>query len=457
MQKIIDTLKNIIPAANIKTSSEDLKYYGKDWSMYFEPKPSVVVFPETEKQVADIIQWARQQKVALVPSGGRTGLSGGATAINGECVVSFEKMNKILEFNPIERTVRVQAGVITEELQKFAIEKGYFFPVDFAAKGSSQIGGNIATNAGGVKVVRYGLFRDWVTSMVVYTGKGDRLELNRSLIKNATGYDLRHLMIGSEGTLGLITEVELKLTTQPENAKVLLLGLSSRENILNIFSYCRDHAQLSACEYFSNLALDKVMAAHNKPKPLDTEHPDYLLLEIENTSDEKILPLFEELFNRGWVENGVISQSESQSALFWSYRELISESLSPFSPYKNDVSVRVSQVPEFLKLVDASMKSTYPNFELIWFGHVGDGNLHINILKPKDMDKNEFISQCQQSDISLFQIIEKLGGAISAEHGVGLIKRKYLKHTRSEAEIEIMKGIKKCFDPEGILNPGKVF
>lgn len=457
MNEALSTLKKILNDGQIKVSQEDLKHYGRDWSVYFDPKPSVVVFPESDKNVFDIISWARTHKFSIVPSGGRTGLSGAATASDGECVVSFERMNKILDFNPIERTVRVQAGVITEQVQKFANEKGFLFPIDFGAKGSSQIGGNVATNAGGVKVVRYGLFRDWVGSIVVYDGKGNRLELNKSLIKNATGYDLRHLIIGSEGTLGLVTEVELKLANKPENTKVLLLGMNGRENILNIFSYCRDNSVLSACEYFSDLALEKVMTAHNKTQPLDTRHSDYLLLEIENTSDEKVLLLFEELFNRGWVENGIISQSDAQASQLWSYRELISESLSPFTPYKNDVSVRVSKVTDFLKQVNDSVKKTYPHFELVWFGHIGDGNLHINILKPNDMDKEKFISLCQESDKYLYQIIEDMGGAISAEHGVGLIKKKYLKHSRSLHEIEILKGIKKVFDPDGILNPGKVF
>lgn len=208
-------LENIFKKDQIKTDEESLKYWGKDWTTYFDIKASAIVFPHSTAEVVALVKWARQNKIALIPSGGRTGLSGAAVATQGEVIVSFDQMNKVKEFNPVDQTVVIEPGVVTEALQEFAHSKNLFYPVDFAARGSSQMGGNIATNAGGIKVVRYGLTRDWVAGLTVVTGTGDVLELNNALVKNATGYDLRHLFIGSEGTLGFITEATIKLAAAP--------------------------------------------------------------------------------------------------------------------------------------------------------------------------------------------------------------------------------------------------
>ena len=204
----------------VLVDGNSLAVYGKDWTTYYNINASACVFPTQTSEVVALVKWARKNKISLVPSGGRTGLSGAACALNGEIIVSFEKMNRILDYNSIDQTVTCEAGVITETLQKFARSKNLYYPVDFAAKGSSQVGGNIATNAGGIKVVRYGMTRNWVTGLKVVTGSGEVLDLNKSLIKNATGYDLRHLFIGSEGTLGFIVEATLQLTVPPPATSV---------------------------------------------------------------------------------------------------------------------------------------------------------------------------------------------------------------------------------------------
>jgi FAD/FMN-containing dehydrogenase len=219
----IESLKNIIDPSDIRTDDENLKIYGKDWTKHFTPNPSAIVFPRNAEQVKKLVLWARKTKTALVPSGGRTGLSAAAYATNKEIIVSFEKMNKILELDAADQTLRCEAGVVTETIQNYALEKGYYFPVDFASRGSSQIGGNAATNAGGIKVIRYGLIRNWISALEVVTGRGEILKLNNSLVKNATGYDFRHLFIGSEGTLGFITEVTVNLTRPPKSPVVLVL------------------------------------------------------------------------------------------------------------------------------------------------------------------------------------------------------------------------------------------
>jgi FAD/FMN-containing dehydrogenase len=453
-------LLSFLSEGQITQKKEDLLAYGKDWSMYFPAAPLAIVFPEKTDDVVKLVQWARKNKIPLVPSGGRTGLSSAATASQGEVVVSFDRMNKILHFDESDLVVTMEPGVITENLQNFAKEKGYYFPVDFAAKGSSQIGGNVATNAGGVKVVKYGLTRQWVSGLKAVTGKGEILDLNKSLKKNATGYDFRHLLIGSEGTLAFFTEVQIQLAVAPKNLKVLILGLDKLEHALTVYREFNKKFSLTACEFFSHQAMEKVL--HHNPKlsaPFETVTPFYLLLELEEGSGEAeaLEEAFSRCFEEGWVLDGVISQNSQQSENFWSLREFISESLSHYTPYKNDISVRISKVPEFVTTVQELLAKAYPTYEVIWFGHIGDGNVHINILKPDGLSREDFIKNCQTADEVLYSQLEAFSGSVSAEHGVGMAKKKFLHFTRSPEEIQIMKEIKKIFDPDHILNPGKVF
>ncbi len=449
-----------LPTSNVRTDAETIKEYGRDWTKNYDVSAGAILFPETEDQVQEIVKWARKNKIKLVPSGGRTGLSGAAMATQGEVVVSFEKMNKILDFNPVDRTVKVQPGVITEALQDYVKAQGYYFPVDFAARGSSHIGGNIATNAGGVKVIRYGSMRDWVAGLRVVTGAGEVLDLNRGLIKNATGLDFRHLFIGSEGTLGFVTEATLKFTRPTQPLSVMILGVPDLEAVMKVFKRFRENIELTAFEFFSDIALHYVLEATDLQKPLSIDCPNYLLVEVEKTSDDaegKMLEAFEHCVEQGWVLDGVIAQSDAQARDFWRLREDISEATSPYSPYKNDISVTISQVPAFLKETDAVLKENYPDFKVVWFGHIGDGNMHINILKPEGLDRETFLKRCKGADSLLFSVIQKLGGSISAEHGVGLTKKPFLTYTRTNEEIALMRGVKKVFDPDNILNPGKIF
>ncbi|MFN3698013.1 MAG: FAD-binding oxidoreductase [Pseudobdellovibrio sp.] len=458
MINAISSLK--INPTNIKTDSESLAYYGKDWTTYYDIKASAIVFPESTTDVVEIVKWARTHKIALVPSGGRTGLSGAACALNGEVVVSFEKMNQIKHFNEIDSTVQIDAGVITEELQNFAKTKNLYYPVDFAARGSSQMGGNIATNAGGIKVVRYGLTRDWVVGLKVVTGTGEVLELNNGLVKNATGLDLRHLFIGSEGILGFITEATIKLAPKPAELKVLVLALDQMSSVMKVYSEFKKNCQMQAYEMFSEKALAKVIASTGLPRPFETVSDFYVVCEIETTtaeSEERMMSVFESCLEKGYILDGVVSQSEQQAKTFWRYREDISESLAKYSPYKNDISVAISKVPDFMTDLDQVLNSAYPNWEVVWFGHIGDGNLHINILRPEGMTKEVFVQECRKVDKLVFDSVKKQNGSISAEHGVGLSKKSFLTYTRSQAEVDMMKGIKKVFDPDNIINPGKVF
>jgi glycolate oxidase subunit GlcD len=459
-KSVIDALVKILDASRVTTDSTDLINYGQDWTRFVDPVPLAIVFPKTSVEVQQVVQLANNASLHLVPSGGRTGLSGGAIAYQGEVVVSLEKMNRILEVDKLSRTINCEAGVITQQLQQTAIEAGLYYPVDFASSGSSQIGGNVATNAGGIKVIRYGMTRDWIAGLKIVTGNGDILELNKGLAKNATGLDLRHLISGSEGVLGIVTEVTVKVCRAPKNLTVLVLGVPEFEAMMSILHQFQSEIDITAFEFFSEEALQKVVSHHHLKRPVATSSPYYALLEFENinqSTENKAMELFESCMEMGWVEDGCMSQSESDAAMMWSLRERISETITPYSPYKNDISVIVSKVPEFLKRVDSVVSEHYPEFEIIWFGHIGDGNLHLNILKPAELPKVEFVEKCEKVNRWVFDIVAELGGSISAEHGIGLLKKQYLKYSRSEQEITIMKGIKKVFDANGVLNPGKLW
>lgn len=456
----IEELKTLVEPGKVLTDADSLETYGKDWTKHFAPAPSAIVFLKTTEQVQAIVRWANAHKIALVPSGGRTGLSAAAVAANGEVVVAFDYMNQILSFNEYDRAAVCQPGVVTKQLQLFAEEKGLYYPVDFASSGSSQIGGNIGTNAGGIKVIRYGMTRNWVAGLKVVTGTGELLELNKDLIKNATGYDLRQLFIGAEGTLGFVVEATMRLDRAPKNLTAMVLGTADFDSIMPVLHAFQSKLDLTAFEFFSDKALAKVLGRGDVPAPFESECPFYALLEFEASTEEvanQALETFEYCVEQGWVVDGVMSQSEQQLQNLWKLREYISETISHWTPYKNDISVTVSQVPAFLKDIDAIVEANYPDFEVVWFGHIGDGNLHLNILKPENLSKDEFFAKCAVVNKWVFETVQKYNGSISAEHGVGMTKRDYLHYSRSEAEIACMKAVKAVFDPNGIMNPGKIF
>jgi len=455
--RLADLLASV-PDLRLKTDAGDLEHYGRDWTRRWNPAPLAIALPGTVEEVQGIVRWANRHKVAIVPSGGRTGLSGGAVAANGELVLSLERMNKVLDFNRVDRTLTVQAGMPLEAVHNAAAEHGLVYPVDFAARGSCSIGGNIATNAGGIRVIRYGNTREWIAGLTVVTGSGEVLQLNRALVKNSSGYDFRQLMIGSEGTLGIVVEAILRLTDPPPPTNVMLLALPSFEVLMEVFNEFRGRLRLEAFEFFTDRALRHVLA-HGAQKPLEDEYPFYVVTEFasnDEATEAAAMTAFEHCMEQGWVADGVISQSEAQAQQIWRLREGITEAVARYKPYKNDVSVRISAMPAFLQETQALLGEAYPHFEVVWFGHIGDGNLHINVLKPDDTSDADFVTQCEHVTKLLAQALVKHGGSISAEHGIGLVKKPYLASTRSEAEIALMRGVKQVFDPNGILNPGKL-
>ncbi len=452
-------LSRRLPGLRLLTAPADLEHYGRDWTRRWTPAPLAIALPASTEEVLAIVRWANEQRVAIVPSGGRTGLSGGAVAANGELVLSLERMNRLLDFNAVDRTLTVQPGMLLQHVHEAARQHGLIYPVDFAARGSCSIGGNIATNAGGIRVIRYGNTREWIAGLKVVAGNGELLELNRGLIKNSSGYDFRQLMIGSEGTLGIVVEATLKLTEPPPPSQVMLLALPDMDALMQVFALFHARLALQAFEFFTDHALEHVLA-HGAQRAIDGDYPYYVVTEFDAADarqQEAALAAFEHALEQGWLSDGVIAQSEAQAAALWRLREGITESLAPRRPYKNDVSVRISAVPAFLHEMQALLAREYPQVEVVWFGHIGDGNLHINVLRPDGLAEDAFIAQCEHVTELLAVTLQRHGGSISAEHGIGLVKRAYLQRTRSAAEIELMRGVRKVFDPHGILNPGKLF
>lgn len=448
-----------VPGLRLLTAPADLEFYGRDWTRRWTPAPLAVALPASVEEVQAIVGWANQERVAIVPSGGRTGLSGGAVAAHGELVLSLERMNRVLDFDPVDRYLTVQAGCTLQAVQDAARERGLQYPVDFASRGSCAIGGNIATNAGGIRVIRYGNTREWVAGLKVVAGNGELLDLNRGLVKNSSGYDLRHLMIGSEGTLGIVVEATLKLTEPAPSSQVMLLALPDMEALMQVFALFNARLRLQAFEFFTDVALRHVIA-HGAQRPIDGDWPYYVVTEFDAADEgaqQAAMTAFEHALEQGWVGDGVIAQSGSQAAALWRLREGITESLAPRRPYKNDISVRVSRVPAFLAEIQGLLIEAYPDIEVVWFGHIGDGNLHINVLQPDALADAAFIAQCERVTRLLAEVLQRHGGSISAEHGIGLVKRSYLSSTRGAAEIAMMQGIKRVLDPNGILNPGKLF
>jgi FAD/FMN-containing dehydrogenase len=453
------TLRDRCPELDVSTEEAILDSHGRDWTRFRDPAPSAVVFPRTTEQLRDLVRVAAETSIPLVPSGGRTGLSGGAVAAHGEVVVSFDRMRRILGFSALDRTLTVQAGVTTAEVQQAAREQGLYYPVSFASEGSSQIGGNIATNAGGIRVLRHGLTRDRVAGLQVVTGRGDVIDCNRGLVKNASGYDLRQLFIGSEGTLGLIAEATLRLTDPPLPGRVILLGLDNMADLMDVFAELNGRLALTAFEFFTDRAMHHVRVASGLPHPLSSDCPLYVVAEFDCPTEKeeaRAVACYELCSERGWLIDGVISGSDRQNAELWRYREGISESISHFPPYKNDLSVIVSRVPEFLSRLQQLVRDACPDYEVVWYGHIGDGNLHLNLLKPAHVTLEEFEARSKAISEQSYALTREFGGSISAEHGIGLLKQPWLEKICSESEMRYLQGIKDVFDPAGIFNPGKL-
>ncbi len=466
-----------LPPDRYTSEPAELLEYGRDWTRVYAPAPSLIVLPRDTLEVAQVLALCHQHRVAVVPSGGRTGLAGGAMATAGEVVLSCARMGRMDPVDELGLTVRVQAGAVLAAVHQHCLGHGLTWPIDLGAKGSCQIGGNIATNAGGVKVVRYGLTRNWVLGLQVVTAAGEVLELNGALEKNNTGCDLQQLFIGSEGTLGVITEATLRLVRLPQNLHVLLLAVPHLEAALALYRKARGGPlPLSAFEFFTQACLDRVVHHRGLRAPFPasagdapaasasgvtgTAGPGYVLCELERPAGvpiEVLHDLFAELLAPGLAVDGVLAQSPREAAELWALREGISETLSRTGlPHKNDVALPIAALAPFCAELERFFAARYPGWEMFVFGHIGDGNLHINVMKPDSLSAAEFHARTGPVDHDLFRLVRAHAGSISAEHGIGLLKKEYLPYSRSPAELSLLKGLKRTLDPHGILNPGKV-
>lgn len=400
-----------------------------------------VLFPESTNAVAEIVRFCRSEKIPLVPSGGRTGYAGGAVA-RGGLVISLEKMNRLIAVHPEVPALHVEAGIITENVQKEAQDAGLFFPVDFAAAGSSQIGGNIATNAGGIRVIRYGMMREHILGLTVVTGAGETLRLMSSVRKDNTGPDLKQWFIGSEGIFGIITEAMLLLARPMREPVTALAGLQKFEDVIDLLRKARVQAELTAFECFDRRSLEAVRAHTGLPEPLE-ENPWYVLLEWESGPE---------------VDFGstalAVAQSSAHSERMWQYREAVSESLSVHTVYKNDISIPPQAMAAYIESMKEEAKSL--GLDIAVFGHAGDGNLHVNLISPPGLAPDTFQERARSFTEKSYNHIHAAQGSISAEHGIGLLKREdFLSHA-SPQRIELLRRMKGILDPDGIMNPGKV-
>lgn len=454
------------PADFLSRSAEDLETFGKDWTKVYAPKPSAIAFPRTTDEVARLCKLCSELKIPVVPSGGRTGLSGGAVAPNGEVVLSLTRMNRMDAVDPLAQTVRVQAGAVTEAVHHHCASHGLTWPVDFASKGSSHVGGNLATNAGGVKVIHYGMTRNWVLGLQVVTMQGEVMELNGALEKNASGLDLRHLFISSEGTLGIITEATLKLTRLPRELDVFFFAVKDISAVFRLFMEARRAPfSLMAFECLTKNCMDVVREARGLTLPFSAGAADtagaFVLMEVERPSSAEAQAVLDEWlagqFEREMILDGTLAQSPREAKDLWSIREGTPEALFMKGfLHKNDISLPIYSLEKFLAEMYEMFAHKHKGFDVYTFGHIGDGNLHINTMKPEPMSKEDFLKAVKLQDKDLFDLVRKHQGSVSGEHGIGLLKKDSIAYSRSPIEIAYLKAIKKVFDPQGLLNPGKI-
>jgi FAD/FMN-containing dehydrogenase len=461
-QRHLEHFRKSVGDVNVKTDRNDLQTYGKDWTRGYTADPSCVVLPKNTEEVSAVLRYCHEQGLAVVPSGGRTGLAAAAYAQNQEVVVALDRMNKIIRVDDVGLAVEVEAGVTTQAVQDCAREHGLYFALNLASKGSCQIGGNIATNAGGTKLIRYGGMREQVLGIEVVLANGEIIDMNTNLRKNNTGYDLKQLFIGSEGTLGIVTRATLKLIPPPKDFQLVCMASSSFAKIPQVLRECHLLGiQPTAFEFFSALGLDLVLKFHkNLRAPFAEGHPYYLLIEQESLGDNS--DLFERLCERclelDLVSDAVLSSNSEQFHGLWGLRENISESISQYGHVrKNDISLPIESLDSFVRDIDEIVAKVPEEIQLVLFGHIGDGNLHINYIAPKTLAIDRFKNIAEETEKKIFAQLPKYKGSVSAEHGIGLVKKEDLKLSRSPVEIDLMRQIKLLVDPKGIMNPGKIF
>ncbi|MCB9228941.1 MAG: FAD-binding oxidoreductase [Deltaproteobacteria bacterium] len=466
MQNICDAIASLRSALGEKyviTTAETIDHYSSDWSHIKAGKAAAILFPDDEEQLVHIMQCCHTASVPVVPAGGRTGLAGGAAGISGGFLISFERMNRIIHIDPLNMSIEAEAGVTTSQLQEAAAQAGLFFPLDLASRGSSQAGGNIATNAGGLRFVSFGGTREHVLGLRVVLADGKILDLNRALRKDNSGYDLKQLFIGSEGTLGLISRATFRLCTKPARTRLCFAGFQSLEDVLRLFQETRlQGLPLAAFEWADQPSLDLVLATQTQLKnPLSTPCSHVVWLEAESGwkdgPDDALEAFLEPLIHQGLICDAVIAGTAKQTEELWALRENITESLSATGHVrKNDISLPLSALCHFREDLMRLQQALDKRIRLMAFGHIGDGNIHLNYLGDRQLPDSDFIRLSNATEQEIYHLVRQYQGSISAEHGIGILKKNDLHFRRSPDEIDLMRQIKAILDPKHILNPGKL-
>lgn len=466
-EKIRAKFIDIVGAKHALTDAQDIAPHLTEWRDRWTGKSSLVLKPATPTEVAEILKLATETNTPVVPQGGNTGLVGGGMPdMSGNAIIlSTARLNGIRKIDPAGNTMTVEAGCILQNIQQAAADAGRLFPLSLGSQGTCQIGGNLSTNAGGTGALAYGVARDLVLGLEVVLPTGEVLNDLSRLKKDNTGYNLRHLFIGAEGTLGIITAAVLKLFPKPKGIATAFVTLNSPQDALELFQAARDLAgsALTAFELIPRLGVEfTTKHVEGVRDPLDAPYPWYVLIEISSGESEAhaenlLSLLLEAQMNADIVLDGAISASGAQTAAFWKLREGLSESQKPEGgSIKHDISVPVASIPAFMEEAEKAVLAIEPEARLCAFGHMGDGNLHYNISQPVDVDKESFLAMGKVITPAVHEIALKYGGSISAEHGIGQMKREELANVKDPTALDLMRRIKANFDPAGIMNPGKV-
>lgn len=448
------------------TDPADMTPYLVEWRDKWKGKAALVLRPASTAEVADIVQICAETGTKIVPQGGNTGLVGGSIPFEtgDEVVLSLGRMNRIRALDPLNDTMTVEAGCILAEVQKAAEEAGRLFPMRIASEGSCQIGGNLSTNAGGTAVLRYGNMRDLVLGLEVVLPDGRIWNGLRGLRKDNTGYDLKHLFVGAEGTLGIITAAVLKLYPRPAEREVGFAAVRDPEAAVELLAIAKQASggQVTGFEIMPRLGMELVLQLPEQLRdPFTEPHPWYVLMEFSSGEAGGALRgamegALEQGFEQGLVTDATIAASEAQADNFWALREGLSEAQKiGGGSIKHDVSIPVPDMPAFIRRADQALQAVIPGFRSFAFGHIGDGNVHYNPLQPVGGDREAFLGTWQEVADVVHGLVHEMGGSISAEHGLGRLKKDEVKRYKSDVEMELMARIKTAFDPGNIMNPDK--
>lgn len=464
---LIERFSAIVGENNALTATDDIAPYLIEQRDLYNGRTPLVLRPASTQEVGQILKLAHETNTPVVPQGGNTGLVGAQTPdeTGTAIVLALGRMNKIRSLDPIGNLVTVEAGVILKNLQDEVEKADRLFPLSLGAEGSCQIGGNLGANAGGTAVLAYGNMRELCLGVEVVLPNGEILNDLRYVKKDNTGYDLKDLFIGSEGTLGIITAAVLKIFPQPKGKGVSYAGLRSLDDVLRLFQLATEHAgpSLTGFELMPRMGVEfTIRHVDGVRDPLETPHDWYALIDISSSRSEEdarttLETILGEAFEADILQDAAIAESVAQAHSFWKMREEMSWAQKPEGgSIKHDISVPVASIPAFIKEADAAVLEMVPGARIVCFGHIGDGNLHYNISQPIDADKEEFLSHWGEMNHRIHTIVASYGGSISAEHGIGQLKRDELEYFKDAQALDLMRRIKQAIDPKGIMNPGKV-